>query len=49
MNGDLAVLYDARSPAAYRSVHAVGALSFPEADMAARYGELPSDKSLIFY
>ena len=44
-----AVLYDARSAADYNALHASGALSFPEADAAGRFGELPADKSLIFY
>jgi hypothetical protein len=44
-----AVLYDVRSAAAYNALHAVGALSWPEADAAARFGELQVDKSLIFY
>lgn len=45
----LAVLYDARSAGEYRTQHAAGALSYPASDMAARYGELPIDKSLVFY
>ena len=44
-----AVLYDVRSAGEYRAQHAVGAVSFPASDLAARYGELPTDKSLIFY
>jgi rhodanese-related sulfurtransferase len=49
LDGGLAVLYDARSAEAYRAQHAVGAISLPEADVEARYGELPTDKALIFY
>ncbi|MEJ2735965.1 MAG: hypothetical protein P8189_20765 [Anaerolineae bacterium] len=44
-----AVLYDVRSEGVYRARHAAGALSFPASDMVARYGELPTDKSLVFY
>jgi hypothetical protein len=44
-----AVLYDVRSEGAYRARHAAGALSFPASDVPARYGELPTDKSLVFY
>lgn len=44
-----AMLYDTRSAAAYDAVHAAGALSFPEAEAAARFAELPTDKSLVFY
>ena len=44
-----AVMYDTRSAAAYNALHATGALSFPEADAAGRFGDLPADKSLVFY
>ena len=44
-----AVLYDVRSVGEYRALHAAGALSFPEAGMVARYGELPTDRALVFY
>ena len=44
-----AVLYDTRSEPSYRDAHAAGAISFPEADAAARAGELPTDKDIIFY
>jgi len=44
-----ALLVDTRSVEEYRILHAAGAISFPEADMAVRYGELPADKALIFY
>ena len=43
------ILYDTRSVEEYQALHAVGAVSFPEADMAARYAELPTDSALIFY
>ncbi len=43
------ILYDTRSVEEYQALHAAGAASFPEADMAARYDELPADKALIFY
>jgi rhodanese-related sulfurtransferase len=44
-----ALLYDTRSLEEYQALHAAGAISFPEADVVARYGELPTDKGLIFY
>lgn len=44
-----AILYDTRSPDAYRTEHAAGAVSFPEDTVGAHYGELPTDKVLIFY
>jgi hypothetical protein len=44
-----AVLYDARSAASNQKVHAAGAISFPDSEVAARSGEMPSDKSLIFH
>jgi len=43
------VLYDTRAAAQYNVSHAAGAISFPEADAAARLGELPDDRDLIFY
>jgi rhodanese-related sulfurtransferase len=49
LDSGMAVLYDARPEGEYRALHAAGALSFPASDMAAHYGELPTDKSLIFY
>ena len=44
-----ALLYDTRWLKAYQTLHATGAISFPEADAAALYGELPTDEVLIFY
>jgi hypothetical protein len=44
-----AILLDARSAAAYEAAHAAGSISFPASDAAARSGELPADKSLVFY
>jgi hypothetical protein len=43
------ILYDTRSVEEYETLHAAGAASFPEADMAARYAELPTDSALVFY
>ena len=43
------ILYDTRSVEEYQALHAAGAVSFPEADMAARYAELPTDRALVFY
>ena len=44
-----AVLVDTRSVEEYQVQHAAGAVPFPEADVVARYGELPTDEALIFY
>jgi hypothetical protein len=44
-----AVLYDVRSPQAYSSSHAAGAVSLPESQAPGRAGELPRDQALIFY
>ena len=49
LDNGTAVLYDARSVRAYRSKHAIGAISLPEDEVAARASELPADKVLIFY
>ena len=49
LDSGMAVLYDTRSEGQYRALHAAGALWFPASEMATRYGELPTDKSLIFY
>ncbi|MCG2767453.1 MAG: rhodanese-like domain-containing protein [Anaerolineae bacterium] len=44
-----AVLYDVRTPTAYESRHAVGAISFPEAQLETSLARLPMNKKLIFY
>ena len=44
-----AVLYDVRTLAAYESRHAVGAISFPEAQFEIGLATLPIDRILIFY
>lgn len=49
LDNGTAVLLDARSARAYSSEHAAGAISLPEAEVIARFGELPADKVLIFY
>ena len=49
LDAGTAILYDARSADEYRTQRAAGAISFPEADVDARYGELPAGKDLIFY
>ena len=45
----LIALYDVRPAEDYAVQHAAGAISFPEADAAARTGELPVDQALVFY
>jgi rhodanese-related sulfurtransferase len=49
VEGGGAVLYDTRSADSYGSQHAAGAISFPESEASRRIGELPTDKTLIFY
>ena len=44
-----AVVYDTRGKAAYDAEHIKGALSMPSDEVAARAGELPTDKTLVFY
>ena len=44
-----AVLYDTRLAGSYNTQHAAGAVLFPEADVSARFSELPTDQELIFY
>lgn len=44
-----AVLVDVRDKARYDAAHAAGAISIPEAEMAARLSELPRDKEVILY
>jgi hypothetical protein len=43
------VLYDTRTTAAYKDKHAVGAVSFPEAELETLLDTLPADKALLFY
>lgn len=42
-------LYDTRVKSAYDAEHIRGALSLPYDEVAARAGELPKDKTLVFY
>jgi len=44
-----AVVYDTRTKAAYDAEHIKGALSMPHEEVANRAGELPKDKTLVFY
>jgi hypothetical protein len=44
-----AVLVDVRDKALYDAAHAAGAISIPEAEMAARLNELPRDQEIILY
>jgi hypothetical protein len=49
VRGGDAVIVDVRDQAAYSEAHAAGAISVPEADLAARIGELPKDQLIITY
>lgn len=42
-------IYDTRSKMQYDQEHIKGALSLPEGEVEARAGELPRDKTLVFY
>ena len=44
-----AVVYDTRAKGAYDAEHIKGALSMPSNEVADRAGELPKDKTLVFY
>lgn len=44
-----AVVYDTRAKAAYDAEHIKGALSMPSNEVADRAGELPKDKTVVFY
>ena len=43
------VLYDTRSKMQYDEEHIEGARSLPQNEVEARAGELPRDKTLVFY
>jgi hypothetical protein len=49
LDNGTAVLFDTRTLNGYRNQHAAGAVSFPRGEETARFGELPTDKTLIFY
>ena len=42
-------IYDTRSKAQYDQEHIKGALSLPQNEVESRAGELPRDKTLVFY
>jgi hypothetical protein len=44
-----AVVYDTRAKTAYDAEHLRGALSMPYDEVLKRAGELPKDKTLVFY
>jgi hypothetical protein len=44
-----AVVYDTRPKAAYDAEHIKGSLSMPYDEVGKRAGELPKDKTLVFY
>ena len=44
-----AVLYDTRPKTAYDAEHITGAISMPFEEVSKRAGELPQDKTLVFY
>jgi hypothetical protein len=44
-----AVVYDTRAKSAYDAEHIKGSLSMPYDEVGARAGELPKDKTIVFY
>lgn len=44
-----AVVYDTRAKTSYDQEHIKGALSMPANEVADRVGELPKDKTIVFY
>jgi 3-mercaptopyruvate sulfurtransferase SseA len=44
-----AVIYDTRAKEAYEQEHIKGSLSMPYGEVAQRAGELPKDKTVVFY
>jgi 3-mercaptopyruvate sulfurtransferase SseA len=44
-----AAVYDTRAQTAYEGEHIKGSLSMPSNEVAERAGELPRDKTLVFY
>lgn len=44
-----AVVYDTRAKASYDAEHIQGSLSMPMDEVEKRAGELPKDKTLVFY
>jgi hypothetical protein len=44
-----AVVYDTRAKSAYDAEHIKGSLSMPSDQVAAHVGELPKDKTIVFY
>ena len=44
-----AVVYDTRAKSSYDAEHIKGALSMPSGEVADRTGELPKDKTIVFY
>ena len=44
-----AVIYDTRAKSVYDAEHIKGSLSMPYAEVADRAGELPKDKTIVFY
>ena len=44
-----ALVFDARLQPAYAQKHIAGAISMPQAEVAARLTELPTDKLAVFY
>ncbi len=44
-----AVIYDTRAKEAYEQEHIKGSLSMPFGEVANRLGELPKDKTIVFY
>ena len=49
LDGGAAVVYDTRAKGSYDAEHIKGALSMPSDEVGNHAGELPKDKTLVFY
>jgi type IV pilus biogenesis protein CpaD/CtpE len=49
VEGGRVAIYDTRAKAVYEQEHIKGALSMPSGEVGDRAGELPRDKTLVFY
>ena len=49
LDGGEAAIYDTRPKSQYDTEHIKGALSMPSGEVSNRVGELPKDKTIVFY
>ena len=48
-DGDAILVVDARSTAAFETLHIAGAISVPVNEVQSRLDELPPDQEIVFY